>query len=140
MKLETKNVVETREGKRYLVTGDILVGKDSYMHLNRYDEKLKHESASGYALDIIKVYRPNFPYKCIPNNFCDLKDDEIIWKERPMGTLVSLVGDGFKKFMREDWDCEDDINDIYTYYTRYTHYTNEEIQEIINDDKWIGVK
>lgn len=53
-KLENRMIVETREGKRYMVVDNILVGKNGYSNLNGYTGSLKHETFSD--LDIMKVY------------------------------------------------------------------------------------
>lgn len=57
-KKDLKNgmVVETRNGKRYIVIDNRLLGEDGTTYLNEYDDDLWHISLTNNEFDIVKVF------------------------------------------------------------------------------------
>jgi|TARA_A100001391_G_scaffold199931_1_gene183725 hypothetical protein len=50
-----EHVVETKEGNRYLVTGDYLIGETGYLCLSRYEDDLTYVNGCYPELSIMKV-------------------------------------------------------------------------------------
>ena len=69
-------IVECRNGNRYLVAVDRLLRHQGYVHLNEYDDNLKHGSYT-----IVKVYTSNKPFNL--NVLFDDKYLTLIWERKP---------------------------------------------------------
>lgn len=84
--LKNRMVVETREGIRYLVVGEMLMRGASFLLLSDYDEDLMHNGDKDF--DIVKV----FDYV---SNFNSIKRcNDVVWQrqEPKKLTLKELEG------------------------------------------------
>lgn len=74
-------IVETREGVRYLVLDDLLIGEDYWNELSDYEDNL-NMIGQHREFDIVKVYNPD---KCLggqrlpKNNFSNLNEEFLVW-------------------------------------------------------------
>lgn len=92
--LKTGMIVETREGKEYVVFIDVcktryvsenyngndsvLVNNNIWLSLDDYEDNMLH-SGKNNSFDIIKVYIPNHPYSFIDTSY-EKSQRNLIWK------------------------------------------------------------
>ena len=112
-KSDLKNgmVVEIKDGDKYLVHNDLLLGKDGYIHLNNYDEDLILKDRNKNRFDIIRIY------KSIPYSLMGILNDKyltLIWEreekeELKVGDKVKVINNGYCFDEYYDW-VEENIN------------------------------
>lgn len=59
IKLETKDIVELRNGGFYLVVGDMLIDDTGYLETKYYTEDLRYDGINyntSYSYDIMRIY------------------------------------------------------------------------------------
>lgn len=106
-KSDLKNgvVVEIKDGDKYLVHNDLLLGKDGYIHLNNYDEDLILKDRNKNRFDIIRIY------KSIPYSLMGILNDKyltLIWEreekeELKVGDKVKVINNGLFFDEYYDW-------------------------------------
>ena len=76
--LTDRRVVELRNGERYLVVGDFLMGENDYFIKDDFTNNLTHISL--HKLDIMRIYKEISRINALHYNYKDLG---IIWERKP---------------------------------------------------------
>lgn len=88
-------IVETREGVRYLVLGDLSIGENSWLELSDYNNSVGFNHRSFKELDIVKIYNPDEELggQRLPrNNFNNLSEDYLVWSESEVSEALKTQG------------------------------------------------
>lgn len=93
IKLETKDIVELRNGGFYLVVGDMLIDDTGYLQVRHYTEDLRYEGINyntNETYDIMRVYSTiswgygtntlNILKEKVKNNDLKYSGFEVLWE------------------------------------------------------------
>lgn len=88
-------IVETREGVRYLVLGDLSIGENSWLALSDYNDSISLNHRNYKELDIVKIYNPDEELggQRLPrNNFINLSEEYLVWSESEVSEALKTQG------------------------------------------------
>ena len=102
--LRSGMVVETREGKLYLVVGDFITRESGFNVLSNYDENML-SIVGNYIVDIMKVYEfKNKIYNTNASSIKTLLDKErltLLWERKDIKLTNTEIDDLLKEIENE---------------------------------------
>lgn len=101
--LKTGMIVETKNGKRYMVYGARLLKNHCCLSLNGYDDRLNHSYNEKF--DIVKCFDINTTcITCIEEIFKSANDDNILWQRKSEEKVIS--SDEAFKILKDHYGCD----------------------------------